>query len=272
MPVPLPRRQCAGLAGLALAALTQANAPAGAAEACVLRYGYTDQNVPPYYLGSGMHMAEPPGASVELVRDIAASAGCTLEPVRLPPARLQISLENGIIDIAGIGNSSPASDKLAYPRDKTGKLDAGRGLQLYTVIFVRAADHLPRDLDTPAYFRGRRLGTFQGASYAAAIRQEGYIVDDGGSDPQRNLDKLLLGRIDGYAVPLASPADMDAQVAGHYHGEVVRLDQPLRRSIIWLVLNKGWYERQPGKAETMWNWMGANGRTRFAQLLKKYEQ
>jgi hypothetical protein len=106
-------------------ALLLAGALDCAAEPCVLR----DQNVPPYYLGSGMHMAEPPGASVELVRDIAASAGCTLEPVRLPPARLQISLENGIIDIAGIGNSSPASDKLAYPRDKTGKLDAGRGLQ-----------------------------------------------------------------------------------------------------------------------------------------------
>lgn len=252
-------------------ALLLAGAPAGAAEPCVARYGYTDQSVPPYYLGAGMQMAEPPGASVELVREIVGSAGCTLTVVRLPPARLQVSLENGLIDIAGIGNSSPVSDKLAYPRDKAGKPDAARGLQLHTVVFVRAADQLPRDLDTPAYFRGRRLGTFQGASYAAAIRKLGYTVDDGGPDARRNLDKLLLGRIDGYAVPLASPSDMDAEVARRYHGDIVRLDKPLRESIIWLVLNQDFYARRPDQAETMWNWMGANARTRFSQLLKKYE-
>lgn len=257
---------------LLLLAATALPASALAAGCEPMRFGYTTQHVPPYYLGSGTREDNPPGASVELVREIAASAGCDTITVRLPPARLLLSVEAGDIDATALGGSDGIRPKLAYPLDAQGKPDASRGLQLQTVVFVRASDRIAHDVDTAQYLRGRRIGTFHGARYAALFRQMGYTVDDGGADIRANLDKLMLRRIDGFAVALASPGDMDAEVAAHYGNDIVRLEQPLRTSVVWLLLNRDYYERNREHAEAMWNWLGTHGRKRFAELLKKYDK
>jgi len=49
------------------------------ADACTLRLGYTSQNAPPYYVGADT-VAKAPGAIVELLQEMAASRGCTVEP------------------------------------------------------------------------------------------------------------------------------------------------------------------------------------------------
>jgi hypothetical protein len=252
---------------------TAALAAFDAGAACTpMRFGYTDQAVEPYYRGSGRQEANPPGASVELVRASAASAGCSVESVRLPPARLPLSLNNGLIDATPLSTPELEGSNIAYPRDKNGNIDRSRGLTLYTVVFVRASDKVARDVDTARYFRGRRLGTFHGAPYAASLRQAGYEVDDGARDVQANFEKLRLGRIDGYAISLAAPSDMDGEVTARFGDTIVRLEQPLRMGTVWLVLNKDYYERNRDYAEAMWTWLGAHGRNRFTELLKKYNK
>jgi hypothetical protein len=59
-------------------------ASSACAECAPIRLGYTDQELPPYYLGSGSVEGNPPGVTIELIREIAASAGCTVVAVRLP--------------------------------------------------------------------------------------------------------------------------------------------------------------------------------------------
>lgn len=240
------------------------------ATGCNIRVGYSDQAAPPYYYGTGPAEGSPPGASVELIREIAAAAGCTVVVRRLPPARLAVALEHGVIDMSPLGQPSSQSERLAHARDHNGKLDDARGLQLYTVVYVRAADHLPRDTDPMQYFRHHRLGTPHGVSYAAVLRGQGIDLDDGAADMRRNLEKLKLGRIDGFAISLASPGDMDQEVAALYGADVVRLERPIRSATIHLLLNKEFYAAHRDQAEAMWTWLGTHGRARFTQLLEKY--
>lgn len=257
------------LAGMLAFAATLAAAHAGAACAPI-RFGYPDQAVEPYYRGSGRLEADPPGASVELVRAVAASAGCTMESVRLPAARLLLSLSNGTIDATPFGIGEIPGSNIAYPRDRNGNIDRSRGLTLYTVVFVRASDKVSRDVDTANYFRSRRLGVLHGVPYAATFREAGYEVDDGARDVRTNVEKLRLGRIDGFAISLAGRADLDGEMAASFGGAIVRLDQPLRVGTVWLLLNKDYYEHNREAAEAMWTWLGEHGHSRFTELLKKY--
>lgn len=254
-------------APLLLAMLSLPDAVAGS---CTIRLGYSDQATPPYYYGTGPDEGSPPGASPELIREIAAAAGCTITVRRLPPARLAIALEQGMIDMSPLGQPHSLSERLAHARDRNGKLDDARGLQLHTVVFVRSADHLPADTDPLQYFRQHRLGTPRGVSYAGMLRSQGIEVDDGAADMRRNLEKLKLGRIDGFAVSLASPADMDQEVAAMYGAGVMRLERPIRMATIHLLLNREFYAQHREQCEAMWTWLGTHGRARFAELLKKY--
>lgn len=239
-----------------------------------LRYGYTDKAVPPYYLGTGPTAPEPPGALAELAREAAASAHCPAQWVRMPPARLHQSLNEGVIDAMSLFAPEVVGElpNVIYPRDKHGNLDAARALPLYTVVFVRARDGLPIDGDPAQTLRGRVIGVSQGAPHIKYLQRAGVKVDAGAANPDRNFEKLKLGRIDGFAISLSMPDDMDAPVAARYGKQFVRLRKPLLTINSWLALNRSYYESNRDASEAIWNWYGLHGRSRLGTLLKQYKR
>ncbi|MES2299810.1 MAG: transporter substrate-binding domain-containing protein [Pseudomonadota bacterium] len=244
----------------------------GAHAACELRVGYTDQDVPPYYMGAGAREASPPGASIELIREMAGVAGCSIVTTRLPPLRLVAAVEAGKLDALPLGLPPNESVPLVYPLDKNGRIDREHSMQMHTMIFVRAADKLARDGDPMRVLQGKRVGTTHGATYAATLRQYGFEVDDGATDTRRNFEKLLRQRTDAFAISLANPGDMDAVVASQYGGDITRLDKPIRVANIWFPVSRAFFAEHREQAEAMWAWLGAHGSARFAQLLKKYDR
>ncbi len=239
-----------------------------------LRYGYTDKAVPPYYNGSGPEAPEPPGALAELARDAAASANCPVKMVRMPPARLHKSLDEGTIDAMSLFDPQVVGElpNVVYPRDKHGKLDAARAMPLYVVVFVRARDYLPVDTDPALTMRGRTIGVSQGAPHIKYLQSAGVEVDAGATNPDLNFEKLKLGRIDGFAISLSTPDDMDAAVAARYGKEFIRLRKPLLVMNSWLALNRAFYESNREASEAIWSWYGSHGRARLNTLLKKYRR
>ena len=237
-----------------------------------LRMGYVDQHRPPYYLGSGNIEAAPAGASVDLIREVAASAGCTVVTVRLPHARLRGALKAGIIDAMWMEARASDQDHYALPLDAAGRLDVGRALQVHTIIFVRAGDTALRKGDPARHFGQRWLGTNYAAPLVAPLRQLGFRVDDGALDAERNLEKLLRNRIDGYAISVAAPADMDGWVATRFGNAIARIDQPVQTNNIWLAVSKDYHARNPAQVAAMWNWVAGNGRNRFARIIRKYDK
>ena len=254
--------------GAALAMLVTTGA--FAAPACSpLRLGYIDQHRPPFYIGNGAVEATPPGASVDLAREMAGAGGCPLTTMRLPAPRIRLALAAGQIDIAQIDPDAQDMDQFAFPM-KGDQLDRERALGQFVVVFVRAKDHLAAATEPLRYFKGRTLGVSHGASYTAQLRAAGIRVDDGALDAPGNLEKVLLGRIDGFAVTLSAAASMDDYMAQHYGRALVRLPRPLRSTHAWFGVNKAFYGAHRAQIDAMWDWLGTNGRTRYAALQKRY--
>lgn len=248
-------------------------AASSAAAACTpLRLGYADQHRPPYYLGSGNAEAKPAGAGVDLIREAAAIVGCKVTSVRLPPARLRSALKAGTIDAMPMEAVEPDRYLYALPLDAAGNLDAGKALRVHTVVFVRASDSALRNIDPARDFGQRWLGSNHAASLVAPLRKLGFRVDDGALDTERNLEKLMRKRIDGYAASVAAAGDMDNWVAAKYGKAIVRLERPVQTNNIWLAINKDYYARHPVQVTALWDWIAEHGRQRFAKIVRGYDK
>lgn len=246
---------------------------AGQALACQpLRVAYIDQHRPPYYLGAGGELQDPPGASVELMKDIVEAGGCRIQFIRLPLLRIRPAVESGLVDAAPIDPTIRDAETLAFPRDRHGKPDGGKALSIYNIVWVRSADKVSQNIDPMAWLRNRTLGTAHGAPYAAEFRKAGINVDDGAMDVKRNLDKLVRNRIDAFVTTVTSPEEMDGFVAGTYGNTVTRLEKPIRVSYVYFAVNRDYYARNKQRVDSMWRWVGASGRQRFDQLLARYEK
>ncbi|GAB2842026.1 hypothetical protein GCM10027277_06380 [Pseudoduganella ginsengisoli] len=246
---------------------------AHAAEPCApVRIAYTDRHAPPFYFGSGETVPAKPGAAVELIRKMVASAGCPIAFVRVPVARIRVALAEGSVDMAPL-NATPADTGIsAMPLDQNGKLDARRSIEAMTYVFVRGNDQVPANADTVEYFKGRRLGIIQGIAYAAQLRAEGYIVDAGATDLDRNIEKLLMGRVDAYVATVTAPADLDEVLRVRYGNKVRRLERPIRNSRTYLAASKQYYAAHPARVDAMWQWIAAHGRTQLTALIHEYER
>jgi ABC-type amino acid transport substrate-binding protein len=240
------------------------------ADACTLRIGYTSQNAPPYYLGTDT-VPKAPGATVDLLREMAAASGCAVELVRLPTARLLLTLNAGQIDAVALTTPPADLPQVVYPLDSRGKPDPSRGVPQFIMVYVRAGDRAAGNKDAAAFLRGRRVGVTHGVSYAAELREAGMQIDDGAANSRRNFDKLKLDRVDAVAVSLNAPGDLDELMAKEYGGKLARLERPFRNRSLWLMVNKTYYGAHRAEVESMWDWLGQTGAKRLPALLKKYE-
>lgn len=246
---------------------------AAALGACVpVRLAYVDQHRPPYYLGTGIKPASPPGASVDLLNEIVASAGCTATMSRLPYLRVRSALEANLIDATPLAAEGQDTEQFAFPLDKGGKLDTNKAMRMHTFLFMRASDKVAVEADPLPLLAGKRIGVVHGAAITKPLRELGLQVDDGAANAHRNVEKLMLGRIDVFAISLITPTDVDALVAGRYGKAIVRIDKPAQTMHMWLAFSKPYYAQNRERVETMWRWVGSNGNARFGELLRKYDK
>jgi len=255
--------------------LASAPTPALATPAapCIpVRVGYMDQHRPPYWLGEGTEVPDPPGGAVDLMHDAVLGAGFGCPPVwvRLPIARLRVALATGDIDMAPIGELPSYPPEIALPRDKAGNIDLDRAMHNALIVLVRASDKLPAATVPMQYFKGKLLGVAQGQSYAPRLRDAGLTIDDGGRDLDRNLEKLRLGRVDGVVVAAVSPEHLKATLA-RYKGAFVQLPQPLVNTRVWLAFNDTFYRAHPVQVEALWTWLDVN-RHRLGYVMQKYRK
>lgn len=237
-----------------------------------VRIGYMDQERPPYWLGKGVELPDPPGVAVDYLRAAAAAAmPCPLQFLRLPANRLRIALQTGAIDYLPIEERADLPPEVVLPRDRNGALDRSRAVHTSIIVLVRGADQLPADTVTPRYFQGRVIGAPYGAPYVEALREAGIKVDDGGRDLESNLGKLKLKRLDGVALTVGAVSDMDQSIAERYGNEVVRLRLPLFSSNIWLATNPAYYAAHREQVEAVWTWM-ATHQHELSGMMAKYSR
>jgi len=264
--------KCTVVIAAALGALSLFVAGTASAACGTIRFGYPDQHRPPYWMGNGPAVPEPAGASVDFVREFAASGGCALALVRLPMLRLRSSLVSGAVDFVPVDITADGQPGIVIPRDAQGKPDTKRATTLVLTVFVRAKDGYAPDVEPTDLVRGKRVGVMYGSSYAARLEKAGAILDQGAPTVPSNFDKLQLGRIDAFVVPMLVATDMDKYVADHYKGELVRLEKPFFKSFNWIATNTAYYEAHRHDVDALWNWIGTDGNKRLSQLLRKYTE
>jgi hypothetical protein len=243
------------------------------AAGCIpVRVGYMDQNRPPYWLGEGDKVPEPPGAAVDLIRDavLGSGFGCTPIWVRLPPARIKLALAAGDIDLAPLGEMSFYPAEIAIPRDKAGNIDLNRALHNQVLVLVRTSDKLPASTNPMQYFHDKVLGIPMGNSYGPRLRESGLTLDDGARDLDRNIEKLKLGRVDGVVVAAVAPAHLK-QVLAKYQGEIEQLPQPLLNIRLWLAFNENFYHAHTRQSEALWTWLDTH-RGQLGYVMQKYRK
>jgi hypothetical protein len=245
----------------------------GAEAACpTVRIGYIDQDRPPYWLGSGVEVPDPPGVGVDYMRAMAAAViPCPIQLVRMPTTRLRLALAAGEVDFLPIEERPDLPSEVVLPRDRNGALDRSRAVKTSIIVLVRAADQLPPDTITPRYFQGRMMGVPYGAPYTDALREAGIRVDDGGRDFERNIGKLKLKRVDGVALTVGMLNDMDQAILERHGNEIVRLRVPLFSSNIWLATNPAYYAAHREQVEAVWTWM-ATHQNELSGMLSKYSR
>ncbi|WP_229255915.1 substrate-binding periplasmic protein [Duganella fentianensis] len=239
--------------------------------ACVaVRVGYIDQHRPPYWLGEGEVVPEPPGASVDLIRAAVQGSGFNCPPIliRLPAARLKMALEAGDIDMTPIGEQPSYSHEIALPRDRDGNVDRNRALRNTLVVLVRSKDKVPANTNPADYLRGKTIGASQGSGFNPRLREMGLNVDDGARDLDRNLAKLKLGRVDAVVTNLVKPGHLDATLK-RYGGSIVQLQQPLINSRLWMAFNANYYRAHTEQVEALWTWLDTN-RLHLGDYINKY--
>ncbi|MYM23093.1 hypothetical protein GTP46_10590 [Duganella sp. FT135W] len=254
-----------------LSLLLLVGANAHAAEPCKpVRFGYSDRERVPYYMGNGNEIPEKPGVLVDLFRNAFRSVDCPLILVRLPVARVRIALMNGAIDVAPADPPDASHAGYVVATTANGDADHKRALRTNSYVFVRMADKLAPDTDPMAYFKTRSLAANQGTSLAAQLKAAGLQVDDGSFSSWNNFDKLRLKRVDGFTLALLTPTALDAYLNARYGQQLMRLDKPVRTSYMWLGANRTYYDQHRAQVEAVWNWLGAHGARDIEALSRNY--
>jgi hypothetical protein len=185
---------------------------------------------------------------------------------------VRTALEANLIDAAPMAAEGHDSEQFAFPLDKTGKPDTSKAMRMHTFLFMRASDKVAVDADPQQLLSGKRIGVVHGAAITKPLRDLGYQVDDGAANANRNVEKLMLGRIDVFAISLVTPTDVDSLVTARFGKEIVRIDKPAQTMHMWLAFSKPYYVQNRERVEAMWRWVGSNGNARFGELLRKYDK
>lgn len=144
-----------------------------------LRIAFIDTPVVPLLLGSGPDFEDPPGWSVQAVRETVLRLGCPAELVRLPGRRVLRALELGDLELAlFFGPTSERLRSLRFPLDASGRADAawapGIGhLALYGLSGGPALKAWTGTTLPP----GVRVGVVSGSTQETMARERGWTVE-----------------------------------------------------------------------------------------------
>lgn len=183
-----------------------------------LRIGFLDTPVPQTLLGAGPNFEDPPGWSVQAVRDTLQRLGCTAELVRLPGRRVLLLLERGDLEFAlFFGATAERMRDFRFPTDAAGRADVAWAPVIgHLVLYGLPGSAALKAWDGSALLPGVRLGVVGGSAQEALARERGWPVEAASSFESsvaalraRRFELLLMSR---ESLPAAQLTGDDALV------------------------------------------------------------
>jgi len=249
---------------LTLAMVLLSAMPAGARDTVTI--GMNDTGSYPHIVGQGTGLADPPGATVELLQEVARRLDLDVRFVRLPGLRVLSELQGGRLDGAMLFSHTPERELAGAFPVRQGRLDRDRRLAtLSYTLYKRRDSTLGWTGDRFVNLRGR-IAAKLNYSIVHDLKEMGVDVAEVRTTAD-GFRMLLAGRIDGVA---DHAAVADEYLAGAGIGGVEKLSPPLADRDYYLMLSHQFASFRPDRAHAIWD-MIAELRDPFTEaLLPRY--
>jgi len=229
-----------------------------------VRLAYTDAPLPPYVLGQGETIAEPPGLFIKWARAALVKTGClyAATEVRLPYNRIINNMEAGSIDLRVTGGYRPdLANIMVFPMEGGAASRAMAIAEAGTMLFVaKDAPAAVWDGKTLGFTgHATAIGTVRGHYTEKLVQSMNWMVD---SAPtwESNTRKLLLGRVAAIVGP-------DAVVnALPEHSLLKMLQPPVAVDLYFAPASHQFYKAYPLFTQRFWIEICRESRSTFKQL------
>ena len=232
--------------------------------------GYSDAEDYPYQIG---HKINPPGIAIEIISEAAENIGIKVIYTALPNKRVQTSLKEGkIIDGAFM---------FSFSRERTlnGVYPATSGLPDRKRRIATLSYYIYKKKGSPLNWNGRRftgidksdirnsIGANTGYSVVNDLEKLGVPVDDGSKTTSQNFQKLLSGRISGFA---HQDLVADNYLQQHKITDIEKIPVPFVQKDYFLMINREYYSENRQTVERLWNEIAQIRDRKTAEIMNKY--
>jgi polar amino acid transport system substrate-binding protein len=224
----------------------------------------------PYIIGEGKDYDWiKPGIEIELYQRMAKMLDLKIKFIRRPWARCLNDLEVGEVD--GIFPASFKEKRLKmgqYPM-KNGKVDESKKTRDNTYYFYKLKDS-PVNWDGKNFkYLTKSVGATRGWAIVDNLKKMGVKVEETNS-PEQDLEKMLVGRIDG-AASLETVMDVYLKSNKERYKNIIKVPIPLRKKPYYLMLSHQFVNKHPKLSQKMWNTIAEIRKSQwFIDIFKKY--
>ena len=265
LPFDLSRRPWASVITASLLLWCGSFAPA-LASGCPtqIRLAYTESSLPPYVLGEGAELSNPPGLFVSWARTALERMGCkqVVKEVRLPYNRIVSSMAAGTIDIRVTGGyRAEVADIMVFPMAGDKPNRALAVAEADTALYVRKNAPLTQWDGKLLRFTGPNptIGTVRGHYTEKMILAKKWEID---SAPtwEANVKKLLAGRV----AAIIGPDSVIEAFAEFEH--MKKLEPPVTVDLYFAPVSLQFYEQHPAFTQHFWLEICRESRATFRRL------
>jgi polar amino acid transport system substrate-binding protein len=235
-----------------------------------IKIGMEINAFPPYILGTKFSLPkERPGATVELLNQVAKNLHINFKFIRLPWTRILSDTKSGKID-AALGSSFKVERTLygVYPL-LNGKEDPRRGIGIRSY-------YLYQNKGQPLLWNGKKFsssnrifGVMKNYAIAKELRKNGLVIIE--VDSQQQLFGMLkIGRLDG-VIDLENFSDHLLKQSPDLATNVIKIYPPVREKAYHLMFSKTFTKNNRDLIEKIWNEIGRLRNSRdYEDLLESY--
>lgn len=245
---------------------TQAWAATTATVECpnAIRVAYAESELPPYILGIGEELQDPPGLFVAWTRAAVAKLGCTaaLQERRFPYNRIINGMQMGDVDVRVSAGYREAMARIAHYPIAKGKPDPRLAIaEGNTALYVVKGNKTLKWNGTTLRAHGKDVvvGTVLGHFSEMVLRERQWHIDSA-PNWDSNVQKLLQGRVSAIA---GTASVIDALPD---RSKLQRLDPPVAYDYFFAPVANPFYDRYPEFTQKFWYQICLESRAYFKDL------
>ncbi|MEH6346236.1 MAG: transporter substrate-binding domain-containing protein [Bermanella sp.] len=209
---------------------------------------FSDVEVFPYQMGSGLALSTPPGIAVDIIVKAAKKLGHTVHFVRVPNKRVLLMVQSGRADGAFVFSYKPEREKYGRYPMLDGKPNAElRIASMSYYFYARNNSGMKWDGETLTG-QNLRVGANLGYSIVTDLKRMGHQVEEAKTTGQ-NFSKLKTNRLGVYA---AQAITADGFLKYKQDTSIRRLEPAIKTKDYFLMLGHQFYNKNPERSQQLW--------------------